>query len=64
MRFSDAIVQGATDIDAADIIGIPKVLGDAIEDDFGLITSEKAKAASEFAQEEVKAIVQEEPNRR
>lgn len=58
MRFSDMLIQNAgTDILDIDL-GLDKPKGD-IDQDFGIITAEKQKAAEEFANKEVKDIARE-----
>jgi len=56
MRFHDMLVQGSPDIDVSDVLGIKD---DALDDDFGIVTPEKQKAAEEFGNEEVKAIARD-----
>jgi replicative DNA helicase len=56
MRFSDAIVQKETTLD--NITNSQKNT-EILKDDFGLITAQKAKDASEYAKQEIKEIVKE-----
>lgn len=60
MRFNDMLIQGQVDLNIEATLGlntpVPKA---SISDDFGVITSTKQKAAEDFANSEVKAIVRE-----
>jgi replicative DNA helicase len=58
MRFSDMLIQNAgTDIDVSAALGLND--GPKVDDDFGIITSEKQKAAEQFANQEVKDIARQ-----
>lgn len=57
MRFNDMLIQGAaTDIDVSATLGLS---GPQVDDDFGIVTVEKQKAAEDYATQEVKAIARE-----
>jgi hypothetical protein len=59
MRFHDLLIQDRnnTDIDIADTLGLNNTPN--IEDEFGIIASEKQKKAEEFSKSEVKNIIKE-----
>ncbi len=60
MRFSDMLIQGQVDLNIEATLGLDTPVPKAsIQDDFGVITSTKQKAAEDFANSEVKAIVRE-----
>jgi replicative DNA helicase len=60
MRFNDMLVQGQVDLNIEATLGLDSPVPKAsILDDFGVITSTKQKAAEDFANSEVKAIVRE-----
>ena len=60
MRFNDMLIQGQVDLNIEATLGLDSPVPKAsILDDFGVITSTKQKAAEDFANSEVKAIVRE-----
>jgi hypothetical protein len=60
MRFNDMLIQGQVDLNIEATLGLDTPVPKAsIQDDFGVITSTKQKAAEDFANSEVKAIVRE-----
>ena len=60
MRFNDMLIQGQVDLNIEATLGLDTPVPKAsISDDFGVITSTKQKAAEDFANSEVKAIVRE-----
>ena len=60
MRFSDMLIQGQVDLNIEATLGLDTPVPKAsIQDDFGVITSTKQKAAEDFANSEVKAIIRE-----
>lgn len=60
MRFNDMLIQGQVDLNIEATLGLDSPVPKAsISDDFGVITSTKQKAAEDFANSEVKAIVRE-----
>jgi replicative DNA helicase len=60
MRFNDMLIQGQVNLNIEATLGLDTPVPKAsIQDDFGVITSTKQKAAEDFANSEVKAIVRE-----
>jgi replicative DNA helicase len=60
MRFNDMLIQGQVDLNIEATLGLDTQVPKAsIQDDFGVITSTKQKAAEDFANSEVKAIIRE-----
>jgi replicative DNA helicase len=60
MRFNDMLIQGQVNLNIEATLGLDAPVPKAsIQDDFGVITSTKQKAAEDFANSEVKAIVRE-----
>ncbi len=60
MRFNDMLIQGQVDLNIEATLGLDAPVPKAsFQDDFGVITSTKQKAAEDFANSEVKAIVRE-----
>jgi replicative DNA helicase len=60
MRFADMLIQNAgsdIDSDVNSILGVTRA--PAVNDDFGVITATKQKAAEEYAASEIKQIVRE-----